>query len=199
MKKTLIITIMLAAGIFYTSVVSAQSYSSIQYTVGIPTSGLKDHTSLASWRGITMEFHGAITPQITVGLNLSYSLYYERKSYDSYNKGTATLTGIQYRYNNVFPMLANVHYLLNDGGPITPYVGFGMGTVYDRRYTDMGVYSIREDLWHFLIAPEAGLLFNIDPDMSIKFNAIYDYGFKTNDADAFGSLRFNLGLVFNNL
>ena len=199
MKKTIILTIVLAAGVFYSSFVSAQSYSSIQYTVGIPTSGLKDHTSLASWRGITFEFQGEVAPQISVGLNFSYSLFYERKDYDSYHKGNATLTGVQYRYNNVFPMLANIHYRLNDGGPITPYVGFGLGTVYDRRYTDMGVYSIKEDLWHFLIAPEAGLLFNVDPDMSLKLNVIYDCGVKTDNADAFGNLRINFGIVFNNI
>jgi hypothetical protein len=196
MKKTLFILLMLAACILVTSFVSAQSFTSVQYTVGIPSGGLKDHTDQVSWRGATVEFHREVAPSVTVGVNFAYSVFYERKPYASYTSGNATLSGIQYRYNNLFPMLVNAHYMIGTG-TIIPFVGLGAGTVYDLRNTDMGLYTIEEKNWHFLITPEAGLIFDIAPDVSMKLNAKYDYAFKIKDADAFGNLNINFGFVFN--
>jgi hypothetical protein len=196
MKKTLFILLMLAACILVTSFVSAQSFTSVQYTVGIPSGGLKDHTDQVSWRGANVEFHREVAPSVTVGVNFAYSVFYERKPYASYTSGNATLSGIQYRYNNLFPMLVNAHYMIGTG-TIIPFVGLGAGTVYDLRNTDMGLYTIEEKNWHFLITPEAGLIFDIAPDVSMKLNAKYDYAFKIKDADAFGNLNINFGFVFN--
>jgi outer membrane protein len=196
MKKILIISLILAAGVFTSFQVSAQSFTSVQYTVGVPFGGLKNHADQVSWRGATIEFHREVSESVTVGVNIGYSVFYERKPYASYTQGTATLSGIQYRYDNVFPMLVNAHYTFGTG-TVVPFVGLGMGTVYDLRNTDMGMYTIEENNWHFLITPEAGLIFDISPDMSIKLNAKYDNAFKIKNADGFSNLNINFGFVFN--
>ena len=196
MKKILIIALAFAAGVYITPGVSAQSFTSIQYQVGFPTSGLKDHVSKVSWRGATFEFQREVAPSITVGVNFSWSTFYERMDYNSYTSGTATLTGVQYRYDNLFPMMVNAHYTIGTG-KIVPYVGLGIGTMYDLRNTDMGTWTVEEKNWHFMMSPEAGLMFDVAPDVSIKLNAKYDYAFKIKDADAFGNLNLNFGFVFN--
>jgi hypothetical protein len=196
MKKIFIIAIMLAAGVFVTPVVTAQSFTSFQYQVGIPTGGLKDHVSKVSWRGATFEFQREVAPSLTVGVNFSWSTFYERMDYASYTRDNATLSGIQYRYDNLFPMLVNAHYTLGTG-TIVPYVGLGVGTMYDLRNTDMGTWTIEENNWHFLVSPEAGLIFDVAPDVSIKLNAKYDYAVKIQKADGFGNLNINFGVVFN--
>jgi len=196
MKKIYILTIMLAAGVFITSFVSAQSFTSIQYTVGIPTGGLKDHVNKVSWRGATFEWQKEVAPKVSVGLNFAWSTFYERKDYDSYTSGTATLTGVQYRYDNLFPMLVNAQYKIGTG-KVIPYVGLGIGTMYDLRNTDMGTWTVEQKNWHFLMSPEGGFLYDLSPGTSLKLNAKYDYAFKIKDADAFGNLNISFGFVFN--
>jgi hypothetical protein len=196
MKKIFVIAIMLAAGVFVTPVVSAQSFTSFQYQVGIPTGGLKNHVSKVSWRGATFEFQREVAPSITVGVNFSWSTFYERMDYASYTRDNATLSGVQYRYDNLFPMLVNVHKTFGTG-MVVPYVGLGIGTMYDLRNTDMGTWTIEENNWHFLVSPETGLMFDVAPDISLKLNAKYDYAFKIRNADAFGNLSINFGVVFN--
>jgi len=196
MKKIFITTLLLAAGVFVAPLVTAQSFTSIQYTVGIPGGGLKDHVDKVSWRGATFEFQREVAPSVSVGVNFAWSTFYERKDYDSYTKNNATLSGIQYRYDNLFPMLVNAQYRLGTG-TVIPYVGLGIGTMYDLRNTDMGLWTIEENNWHFLMSPEAGLLFDIAPEVSLKLNAKYDYAFKIKDADAFGNLNISFGFVFN--
>ncbi|NTW24946.1 MAG: porin family protein [Lentimicrobium sp.] len=193
--KKLTIFLILAAGVFMAPFVSAQSFTSAQYSIGIPFGGLKDHTDQVSFRGFTFEYQREVAENVSVGVNLAYSVFYERKDYDSYTQGNATLTGVQYRYNNMFPMLVNAHYNLGTGAVI-PYAGLGLGTLYNLRNTDMGVYTIEENNWHFLISPELGAMFDISAGTSIKINAKYDMAFKTKDADGLGNLNFNIGLVF---
>jgi hypothetical protein len=91
----------------------------------------------------------------------------------------------------------NAQYRILTEGMVIPYAGLGIGTLYDLRNTDMGMWTVEEDNWHFLMSPEAGLLFDVSPDMTVKLNAKYDYGFKTSDADALGNLNISLGFVFN--
>jgi opacity protein-like surface antigen len=197
MKKRIIFIVMLAAGVFISPFVSAQSSTSVLYSIGIPMGALKDHTNNVSGRGTTIEYQKFIKPNISVGVNFAYSVFYEEKPYGSYNMGTATLTGYQYRYNNLFPMLVNGQYHFLSEGMIKPYLGLGIGTVYNLRNTDMGTWTIEENNWHFLMSPEAGVVINVSPYVGIKVNAKYDNAFKISEADGFANLNFNFGVVFH--
>lgn len=196
MKKILIITLMLASGVFITSFVSAQSFTTVQYTMGVPFGGLKDHVSQISWRGFTFEYQREVAPSVSVGVNLAWNTFYERMDYASYTRDNATLTGVQYRYDNLFPMQVNGHYTIGSG-TVIPYVGLGIGTMADLRNTDMGLWTIEETNWHFMMSPEAGLLFDVADNTSIKLSAIYNNAFKTKNADGFGDLNVSFGVVFN--
>jgi hypothetical protein len=196
MKKILLITLMLAAGVFISPFVSAQSFTSLQYTFGVPFGGLRDHTSQVSWRGFTFEYHKEVAKSVTVGVNLAYNVFNERKPFASYTVDNATVSGVQFRYNNIFPMAVNAHYSFGTS-LVIPYVGLGVGTVFNLRNTDMGLFTFEQRFWHFMISPEAGLLFDVADDTSIKFNAIYDKAFRTKNASGFGNLNISLGIVFN--
>jgi hypothetical protein len=199
MKKSLIIIIMLAAGVFISPFVSAQSNTSLLYSVGVPMGALKDHTASTSWRGVTFEWQKFINTDVSVGVNLAYSVFYDKMPYGSYTKGDATLTGQQYRYNNLFPMAVNGQYHIGgaSGSGIKPYIGLGIGTIYDLRNTDMGMWTIEENNWHFLLAPEVGITYDLSIATGIKVSARYDNAFKTSDADGFGNLNINVGFVFH--
>jgi len=199
MKKNIILIIMLAAGVLVSPCVSAQSNTSLLYSVGVPTGALKDHTGSMSWRGVTFEWQKFINPDVSVGVNFAYSLFYDYMGYGSYTRDNATVTGHQYRYNNLFPMAVNGQYHFNAGStsPIKPFVGLGIGTIYDLRNTDMGMWTVEEQNWHFLMSPEVGLVYDLNMATGIKFSLRYDNAFKTSDADAFGNLNINIGFVFH--
>ncbi len=196
MKKIIIMALILATAAFVAPFASAQSFTSMQYTMGIPTGGLKNHVDKISWRGFTFEYQREVAPSVSVGVNFAWNTFYERKDYASYTRNNATLSGVQYRYDNLFPMLVNAHYTIGTGN-VVPYVGFGIGTMYDLRNTDMGIWSLEEDNWHLLMSPEAGFMFDVSPGTSLKLNAKYDYAFKIKKADAFGNLNISFGFVFN--
>jgi len=199
MKKSIIIIIMLTAGVFISPFVSAQSNTSLLYSVGVPTGALGDHTAGMSWRGVTFEWQKFINPDVSVGINLAYSVYYDDLGFGSYTIDNATLSGHQYRYNNLFPMAVNGQYHFNSAGMNTlkPYIGLGIGTIYDLRNTDMGMWTIEENNWHFMVSPEVGLIYDLNMATGIKFSVRYDNAFKISDADAFGNLNLNLGFVFH--
>jgi len=199
MKKSIIIILMLAVGLIVSPFVSAQSNTSLLYSVGVPTGALKDHTASMSWRGVTFEWQKFINPDVSVGVNLAYSVFYDDMGYGSYTNKNATLTGHQYRYNNLFPMAVNGQYHFNASstGPVKPYVGLGIGTIYDLRNTDMGMWTIEEQNWHFMVSPEVGLIYDLNMATGIKFSVRYDNAFKIDNADAFGNINLNLGFVFH--
>jgi outer membrane protein W len=197
MKKRIIFIAILAAGVFISPFVSAQSSTSVLYSIGIPMGSLKDHTNNVSARGVTMEWQRYINPKLSVGVNLAYSVFYESRPYGSYNQGSATLTGYQYRYNNLFPMLINGQYHFNSTSALKPYLGLGLGTVYNLRNTNMGTWTVDENNWHFLMSPEAGLVYELSPYTAFKINAKYDNAFKISNADGFANLNFNIGMVFS--
>jgi hypothetical protein len=61
----------------------------------------------------------------------------------------------------------------------------------------MGLWTIENTSWHFMLSPEAGFLFDVANNTSIKLSAMYNSAFKTKEVDAFGDLNISLGLVFN--
>jgi len=199
MKKSIIIIIILAAGVFVSPFVSAQSNTSLLYSVGMPMGALKDHTASTSWRGVTFEWQKFINTEVSVGVNFAYSVFYDEMGYDSYTKGDVTLTGHQYRYNNLFPMAVNGQYHFHADGmnALKPYVGLGIGTIYDLRNTDMGMWTVEEENWHFLLAPEVGISYDLSIATGITVSARSDNAFKISDADGFGNLNINVGFVFH--
>lgn len=173
-----------------------ESYMSLQYGVSFGTGDLGDYVSNASWRGILLEYRSAVKGNLMVGVDAGWNVFYEQKDYDTYTIGTESLSGIQYRYQNAVPMLASADYLLMSEGNLKPYVGLGLGTIYNERSTDMGLYRWEQNTWQFALKGEAGFLYQLSYTSSIKFAAKYYNGFKTNTLDSQGYFSLSLGMAW---
>jgi hypothetical protein len=197
MKKIIIITFMLAAGIFSSIYVSAQgkSNTSLLYTFGVPFGSLDEHTGNWSGRGVTMEYQKEISESFSVGLNIAYSVYCGEKPKDTYTEGNMSITGVKYNYNNIVPILVTGNYTFGMGS-VGPYIGLGIGTLYDLRNTNMGLYTIEEHNWHFAMSPQAGFIFDTGAPVSLKLALKYDHAFKIQNSDGFGALAMSIGIVF---
>lgn len=175
---------------------SAQSLTAIQYSMGFGTGDLGDYIGKPSFRGFTIDYRKLVQPNIGVGFELGWNVFYEENSFDTYTQGNLSLSGKQYRYNNQFPMLFAGDYYLKPGEQINPFVGLGLGTMYSLRNTDMGQYTLEEDAWNFALRPEVGVLVEANPNMSLAITGKYYYGFEAGDLPAQSYFALNVGFVF---
>jgi hypothetical protein len=172
------------------------AYVSWQYSMGFGSGNLHEYISPASFRGVTFNVHKFVSPNVTLGMEAGWNVFYEKMPFDSYTYRDATYSGKQSRYSKHFPILATVNYFMNVDAVLTPFAGFGLGTMYSLRNTDMSTYTFESDAWHFAIKPELGLMYNFD-DVSFLISSKYYHGFKAGDLPAQGYFTINVGLVFS--
>ncbi|MBU2651828.1 MAG: OmpW family protein [Bacteroidetes bacterium] len=184
--------------LFFVPGVFAQQggHLSVQYDISFGMGDLGDYISKASFRGISVQYRYAATENILVGVDAAWYVFYEKRDYDTYTVGTQSISGIQYRTQNEMPILVAVDYLIFTDKVVNPYIGFGIGTLYTERATDMGIWRIVQDPWHFAIKPEAGILAEISGNTSAKIAVKYYNGFKSGDLDSQGFMAVSLGFAF---
>ena len=193
MKKILILTIFSVIAI---SAFSQTNLTALQYSMGFGTGDVHDYIGKASFRGFTVDYRHLVQPNIGVGIDIGWSVFYEAKPDAIYESGNVALAGKQWRYQNHFPMLAAADYYTKAEGKIIGFAGFGLGTMYSLQNTDMGTYTFETDGWHFAIRPEVGLIFKAAPGVGFTVNTKYYYGFKTADLPNQGYFTLNVGFVF---
>ena len=174
----------------------AQEFSMVNFSwnVSLPMSDQSDFISDASLRGFSMGGVKMITPYIGVGGSFSWEVFNERESGTFTNSDGIVISGLQLRYMNVLPIMANVRYFLGEDGSIRPFFGLGVGTIRGRKRIEMGIFVVEDNTWHFGLEPEAGVLipFGISgwgASLSMKF----DYGVKSNDI-TYSYMGFKIGL-----
>ena len=191
MKKFILSLILLAT----VSNISAQSITNFSYSIGFPTSDFSSYISNTSFRGFSFGFSRFVKPNITVGVNLGWNVFYDDKGYDTYSEGTASLSGRQFRTNNTVPLTGNVNYYFKQSETINAYGGLGLGLIYNHRNTDMYVYTLDQESWNFGLQPEIGLEYKIDPKVVMTIAGKYYYCFESGDINApISYFALNLGI-----
>jgi opacity protein-like surface antigen len=191
--------LLLAAGMLSSVQTMAQSKNmvSIQYSMGFGSGDVKSFVSSASLRGGSLGYRYLVQPNVGLGVDISWNNFYERRAFDTYTSGTTSLSGVQYRYGNFVPLCAAGNYYFSPGEKLNPFIGLGVGTMYVKRKTDMGLYTLTNDAWAFLLRPEVGVLVQASPGMYIILAGRYNGGFSTSEFPAQSYFNFNVGLVFN--
>lgn len=189
----LILAVLCAAG------VSAQGKSFIiSYPIGFPMGNLHDYTTSVSFRGISMEFGKKVAPKAMTSVEVGWNVFYQHVAEKAYTDGTATITGVQYRYTNSVPILAGLkYYPAMSSKTAGVYVGLGVGTLYTNRSTDFGLYRITNEAWQFCIRPEAGIEYKMKGGMAAFVGAKYYAAFNSSDLDGQPFLSANVGFKFS--
>jgi len=172
------------------------SHFSVQYEMSFATGDLGDYISNPSFRGFSAQYRYAVTDYLLLGADAGWNVFYEKMDYDSYTVGTVTLSGVQWRTQNEVPLLVAVDYMIMPDNSVTPYVGFGLGTIYSERATDMGTWRLEQNPWQFAIKPEIGVLIDMSATTSFKLSAKYLTGFKAGDLETQGYFTIAAGLAF---
>jgi len=191
MKKLLVIFFLAGGAPAFSQVITT-----LEYSMGFATGDLADFIGAPSFRGFTTTFKKLVQPNVAAGVEFGWNVFYDAKGTDVYHQGNFAYSGKQYRYNNQFPMLIRGDYYLKPGEQINPYVGLGLGTMYTLRNTDMGQYRIEEDAWHFLVKPEVGVEFDVNPGFAFSLSGRYYGGFAAGGMAAQGYFAINVGAVF---
>src|SRR5690606_15609635 len=145
-----------------------------------------------------IDYRYHITPEIAVGGSAAWYTFYERKGYDTYTATESTLSasGVQYRYLNSMPLLFVGDYYFNADQKLSPFLGLGIGTTYNRLDNQMGLYDVSVDSWHFTLAPEAGLRYGVGDEVWGYLSVRYNNSFETKELDAQSYLTVNVGIMF---
>jgi hypothetical protein len=195
MKKTIIYLILL--GITIPGMVRAQGSSvSIQYVIGFGAGDLGNYITKTSFRGAVFNYQKGVNENLSAGIELGWNVFYERMDYDTYTIESVSLTGVQYRYSNILPMLVTGEYTLNLESPLKPYVNLGIGTMYDVRTTDMGLWRVEEKAWHFALKPEIGFLYELSPAVALKVSGKYYVGFAAGGLETQSYFALSAGIAF---
>jgi len=170
----------------------------LTYPMGFSVGDMDDYISKTSYRGISMEIYKRIKHNLDIGIEASWSLFYDKTGRETTTEGTASINGVQFRYVHTVPLLAQAKFFLKPdaGKRIIPYGGLGVGTMYVDKYTDLGLYRIRSDAWQFCLRPEAGIAIQTKHMPAVIAGVKYYAGFETADLKGQSYFSVNVGIMF---
>jgi hypothetical protein len=176
---------------------SQGSIYSIDYSMGFGTGDMGKYIGSASFRGFTFEGRGFVTDNVTIGGLFNWSTFYEEQRGATYEEGTLTVTGNQYRYINAFPLLVQGHYYLGED-EYSPriYLGGGLGAYKINKRTEVGTWALEERKWHFGVSPEVGILLPVSMTTMFNISMRYHYAVKTNNAPAYSWFGLSVGFAW---
>jgi opacity protein-like surface antigen len=117
----------------------------------------KDYIGNESFRNFGIEGRKFVSPNTSVGLSFNWTVFNEKTNTTSQIPGGA-VSGTQFRYINAFPLLVTAHKYFGDDEGTMLYVGAGTGAYAIKRRTEVGVFAVNTDSWHFGLAPEVGVI-----------------------------------------
>ncbi|PWJ34190.1 outer membrane beta-barrel protein [Sediminitomix flava] len=177
---------------------SAQMYSSLTYDVSFPLSHeVIDFIDDTSWRGFTFKVGGEITENIGAGIYSGWYVFNEKVRGEQITTDISTLSGVQFRYINIVPIMADVHYRMANSGDWTPYGSLGIGTYFFKHTTDVGILRISDDEWHFGLAPEVGVAYHLRENSHLLLSIRYNHAFPTKDWNTQSFFQINVGLMWS--
>lgn len=176
-NKLIIIAVLFAS----TASFAQQSFWSLNYEMSFGTGEQADYISSSSFRGWGVDGRTFLTDNISVGGSFSWEVFDQiyrdlppRQLTDVADNVSGSITGVEYRFINTLPIMANAHYYLGQDGALRPYFGLGLGTAYTEQRTDIGLISITAKGWGFALQPEVGVMIpfgltGVGANVSAKF------------------------------
>jgi outer membrane protein len=192
LRSTLFLGLLLAS----TSAMAQGSFFLLRYQTGVPVGSFRDYIQRTSWTGLNLGLRVVPSSGFAVGLDMAWQGFEERKDFDTYTFGTASVSGVQFRYQNTFQFSAQAEYFLTDGHDLMPYVSLGAGGLRIRRTTQFGLFEVNEDPWQFMLKPGFGCTYYLNQNAEMLLGIDYTVGFRSRDLEGQSYLGFNLGFVF---
>ena len=137
-----------------------QWFGAISYGMSTPVSDTKDFTRGTSWRNFGVDLVAIVNPNTTVGVSFAWNVFNEVTGTVSSVSGIE-ISGTQFRYINSLPILVTFREYFRTPAGARPFIGVGVGPHLVKQRVDVGVWTITENTWHFVVAPEVGLVSSV--------------------------------------
>ncbi|WP_137090996.1 glycine--tRNA ligase [Mangrovivirga cuniculi] len=197
MKKILLYTISGLLLIASYQMNAQTKYTSISYSLGLPTGDLSDYIEEVSFRGLNLSFRSEVNGGVMLGFKTGYNVFYEDSGYKTAVDGNTSISGRQYRYQDAVPIYFTIgKQFLED--EIRPYVNLGIGTTYINRETDIGIFAFTDETWQFSLNPEVGVVYWVYPGFGLNLGLSYYANFKNDDFEAQNYFGIQAGISFYN-
>jgi hypothetical protein len=173
----------------------------INYAPTLPIGNTADFASNFSGRGANVEFYWMQSRQLGFGLEVGSSSLKGILPDRTFNSGTVTINGTQFRGQATTPIIGSAMYVFNDIGKFKPFVSLGAGIMVVDQRIDLGIFVQRLSTSHFAFKPELGAIYQISDYVGIKFSGKYYQSVGNSTIDSQSLLGFNIGFVminFNN-
>lgn len=163
---------------FTTGYSQGQQFSSLTYSVSIPTGDTKEFIDEVSWRGLGFDYRYMFKRNLSVGFSTGWNLLYQdNRELTQLTDPPGAIYSKQYKLISSIPVMASIHYYFGKRRSIRPYVGVSAGGFIMRQYLEISLFLWENNEWQWGMAPEAGVLIPVDRDMSIIVNGKYNYAF----------------------
>lgn len=189
----IIITLILLVS---TGIRAQEAYSTLSYSIGIPTGDMADFVETASWRGVAFDYNNLLGQNFALGIGFSWQTFYEELGFQTLTDGTVNLSGSQYNYVNSFPVHLTGSYFFQSESFITPFAGLGVGTIYNMTDLDIGIFRFEENAWQFSVRPEVGMQFEVNYRTGARVSARYFHAFEAENLGSYSHLALTVGIVW---
>lgn len=170
----------------------------INYAPTLPLGNTADFASNFSGRGANAEFYWMQNRQFGFGLEVGSSSLKGKLPDRTFNSGTVTINGTQFRGQATTPILGSAIYVFNENGKFKPYISMGAGVMILSQRIDLGIFVQKLNTRHFAIRPELGAIYQLSDYVGIKLSGKYYQSVGNNTMDSQSLLGFNLGFVMIN-
>jgi hypothetical protein len=171
------------------------TYLSFNFAPTIPTGNTANFIGVNSARSGNVEYYMMSDSKFGFGAEIGFTTLFEKISGETLNSGTLSITGTQFRYQTMVPIMPAAIYFFNEPGPIRPYVSFGAGVVINARRIELGIFQERTSAFQIGIRPEIGSIFQVSDYVAIKLSGKYYNTLGGSNLPAQSALGINLGFV----
>lgn len=130
----------------------------INWEIAGPVSGFGNYIQDTSLRGFSVESRSFLRENFSLGLSFSWNRFNQTFDLLSVPITNGTASGPVYRYADMFGIRGLAHFYLVRG-PLQPYLGAGIGGVWDFAFQQVADLSRTQSNFDFIVSPEVGLLY----------------------------------------
>jgi hypothetical protein len=167
------------------------SWGIVNYEMLFPTGDTSNFIEEMSFRGFGFEGRWFNSRNTSIGYSFDWNVLHESTD-RPVTVGNATVSGVQDRTINTFPLLVTGHYYM---GPENMFfVGGGAGFYYEEQRWDIGIFAFDSEMWHLGLAPEIGVSYEIGYDTRAVLALRYNYGLEASDSTlTYWTLKLGIG------
>ena len=176
----------------------AQNVIGWSYDWAMPMGDMKDYIENDSWLGFGLDLRTFKSENVSFGLSVSYSEFYENTT-DLIELPSGAISGQQYRHLFAVPLMLSAFYHGGHAGyGARPYIGLNAGAYYFHQEFNVGAIFTDNSNWIFGVAPEVGLLLPVRGTVGTVLHVRYNYpmsagSFLSREARSFQYLSVGIG------